>query len=69
MIYANVFYDAGYTTGVLRQESMNPITNHWQQGFGLGIDFVTYYDKVLRTELAINHKGEMGFFVHMIAPI
>lgn len=68
-IFANVFYDAGYVTGSVQDEQENALTNTWQQGFGLGIDFVTYYDKVLRTELSWNQKGECSLFFHMIAPI
>ncbi|MCF8218254.1 MAG: hypothetical protein K9I29_05140 [Bacteroidales bacterium] len=68
-IFANVFYDAGYVAGSVQDERANALTNTWQHGFGLGLDFVTYYDKVLRTELSWNHKGEYSLFFHMIAPI
>ena len=38
-------------------------------GTGLGIDFVTYYDKVVRTELSLNREGKAGIFVHFMAAI
>ena len=68
-IYGNIFYDAGYVSGSMQEETVNPLLNTWQQGFGVGIDIVTYYDKVLRTEWSWNQKGESSLFFHMIAPI
>lgn len=38
-------------------------------GYGLGLNIVTYYDKVLRLEFSRNRKGETGLYVHVIAPI
>jgi len=38
-------------------------------GFGAGIDFVTYYDKVLRVEYSINRMGEKGLFIHFMTSI
>ncbi len=68
-IFANVFYDAGYVMAPFSEEAVNPLVNRWQHGFGIGVDLVTYYDKVLRTELTWNHLGEAGVYFHMIAPI
>lgn len=36
---------------------------------GLGIDLVTYYDKVVRIEYAMNKSGKSGIFIHFIAGI
>lgn len=68
-IFANVFYDTGYASGSIRDEAINPLVNQWQHGFGLGLDVLTYYDKVLRTEVSWNHRGDVGLFFHMISPI
>lgn len=38
-------------------------------GYGLGLNLVTYYDKVLRLEYSRNGKGKGGFFIHAVAPI
>jgi outer membrane protein assembly factor BamA len=38
-------------------------------GTGLGIDFVTYYDKVVRTEFSLNREGKAGIFIHFMAAI
>lgn len=68
-IFGTAFFDAGYVSGDYQQKEANPLLNSWIQGAGFGLEFVTYYDKVLRTEVSWNHRGESGFFFHMIAPI
>ncbi|MFO8055544.1 MAG: POTRA domain-containing protein [Bacteroidales bacterium] len=68
-IFANLFYDAGYVFGQPQEEEINPLLNEWHQGFGLGLDLISYYDKVLRTEISLNQRGETGVYFHMIAPI
>ncbi len=69
-IYANLFFDAGYTWDVVVPEGLNSrLANKFVYGTGFGIDFVTYYDKVLRLEYGVNGLGEAGFFVHLVAPI
>lgn len=67
-IYLNVFADAGIVSDRLFAET-NPLANRWLGGTGMGLDFVTYYDKVFRVELSLNSIGEAGFFFHMLAPI
>ena len=68
--YANLFFDFAYTWGVVIPEgSTTRIANQWIYGTGVGIDFVTYYDKVLRVEYGVNGLGEFGFFLHLVAPI
>ena len=69
-LYANVFFDFAYTWNVVIPDGMSTkIANEWIYGTGFGIDFVTYYDKVLRLEYGYNGLGESGFFVHLVAPI
>lgn len=69
-LYANLFFDVGYTWDVIVPEGFTTrIANKWIYGTGFGIDFVTYYDKVLRLECGINGLGEAGFFIHLVAPI
>ena len=69
-LYANLFFDMGYTWDVVVPEGFTTrIANKFIYGTGFGIDFVTYYDKVLRLEYGVNGLGEMGFFVHLVAPI
>jgi len=68
--YANLFFDCAYTWDVVVPESFSSkIANKFIYGTGFGIDFVTYYDKVLRLEYGVNGLGETGFFIHLVAPI
>ena len=67
-LYANVFFDCAYSWKVPeRQNSF--LNNKFIFGTGVGLDFVTYYDKVLRLEYGINDMGETGLFIHFVAPI
>jgi len=66
--YMNANFDMGYTRD--RQfANDNPLGNSWQFGYGLGIDYVTYYNLVMRVEYSFNKFGENGFFLHFTAPI
>lgn len=69
-VYANLFADLGFADNPYP----NPASNNFLQnsllaGYGLGLDFVTYYDVVFRTEFSVNRMGEYGFFLHFMAPI
>jgi len=44
-------------------------TNGSIDSYGAGLDFVTYYDLVLRGEFAITGNGKSGIFLHLTAPI
>lgn len=62
-IYANWFVDAGYVNGK-EFEGRNSLVNEYLYSTGLGLDFVTYYDRVFRLESTVNALGEVGFFIH-----
>lgn len=47
----------------------NNLANQWLYGTGIGLDFVSYYDVVIRTEYSFNKLGESGIFLHFVAPI
>lgn len=69
-LYMNVFVDAGYS--VYNQDfgkETNDLQNSFLLGYGAGLDFVTYYDVVMRFEFSVNLKNETGFFLHFRAPI
>jgi outer membrane protein assembly factor BamA len=69
-LYANLFFDCAYTWNVPIPDGFSTrIANEFIYGTGVGIDLVTYYDKVFRFEYGINSLGETGFFVHLVAPI
>jgi hypothetical protein len=67
-IFANVFFDTAYTYDKL-YFSNNSLANKWLTGMGIGIDFVTYYDKVIRVEFSRNHLNETGLFFHFTQPL
>lgn len=67
-LYLNIFADAGIS-GNRYPGTENPLNNTLLLGGGLGLDFVTYYDSVLRVECALNKLGELGIYLHMTAPI
>ena len=66
-LYSNIFFDTGYVDSDYIQ--YNSITNEFLYSGGIGIDLVTYYDKVLRIEYSLNKFGEHGIFFHLGAPI
>jgi len=66
--YVGIFGDAGYADD--HQYALaNPLANSLIYGYGAGIDYVTYYDIVLRFEYSFNKMLEHGFFVHFNAGI
>lgn len=67
-LFLNLFADAGYVVDNINA-STNPLANSWQYAAGLGLDFVTYYDIVIRFEGAINKQGRPGFYIHFTNPI
>ncbi len=62
-IYINAFGDAGYAVDNLNS-SVNPMANELQYGYGIGVDFVSYYDAVMRLEGSFNALGEPGFYIN-----
>lgn len=65
-IYSNLFFDAGYVSdrsGMYKNYN-NSLVNKMMCSFGIGIDFVTYYDKVFRLDYSFNALGESGLFIH-----
>ncbi len=67
-IYMNFYLDAGHVWDQELQH-INDLDDQLLLGGGIGLDFVTYYDKVLRVEYSVNKMGEGGVFLHFIAPI
>lgn len=67
-LYANVFFDCAYTWN-MPDDPSSALNNKFIFGTGIGIDFVTYYDKVFRFEYGINDMGDAGLFIHFVAPI
>lgn len=66
--YLGIFSDAAYVQDNIGFDN-NRLANNIQFGYGVGLDFVTYYDVVIRTEFSMNKFGENGIFLHFVAPI
>ncbi|MBN2173225.1 MAG: hypothetical protein JW731_03785 [Bacteroidales bacterium] len=66
--YLNAYVDMGYVVDN-RDIDTNPLANRYLMGYGLGLDFVSYYDFVIRFEYSFNIKGESGFFIHFMPSI
>ncbi len=65
--YLNAFADFGYVTNHFTED--NPYNNKGLYSWGLGLDFVTYYDMVLRFEYAFTSVGTYGFYIGFGMPI
>ena len=65
--YLTWFGDAGYVVKNEPVDHHNLLPGTWLLGSGFGLDLVTYYDKVMRIEVAMNRKGEAGIYIHLIA--
>ena len=71
-VYFNIFADMGEVFSPQQINAQSSITINTEQtlnkkllrGIGIGLDLVTYYDKVLRIEYSVNHFGQGGFFIH-----
>ena len=69
-LYLTAFADAGYVwQPQWIGEFNNKLPATMLVGAGLGLDLVTYYDKVVRFEYAVNKSGKSGIFIHFIAGI
>ena len=66
-IYFNLLADIGYVYDEFPDLS-NYMVNELQYSVGVGLDFVTYYDKVFRMEYSVNRYGFHGFFFHLETP-
>lgn len=66
-IYLKSYFDAGIVDNNIYYPENTRLTNRLIYGGGLGLDFVTYYDLVLRLEYSLNSIGESGLFINLQA--
>ena len=66
--YLNIFADFGYVIDD-RNINTNPLADEILAGYGIGLDFATYYDFVIRVEYSFNKMGESGFFISFMPSI
>ena len=67
-IYVSAHADAAFVQDKVFYND-NPLSNTWLGGAGVGLNFVTYYDYVLRVEASMNRMKEKGIFLHFSAPL
>jgi hypothetical protein len=73
-LYMNAFVDLGYVYHYQVSASNgfstgNTLENSLLIGYGMGLDFTTYYDIVVRLEGSMNRWLKPGVYLHFIAPI
>jgi outer membrane protein assembly factor BamA len=61
--YLKLHADAGYVVNK-NKLAENSMANSWLVGYGLGLDMVTFYDKVLSLNYSLNNFGGHGLFFH-----
>ena len=66
-IYLGVFSDMGYSIDTQNNRD-NSLSNSFLWGKGISLDYITYYDKLIRIEFSVNHLGEKGVFLHFSNP-
>lgn len=66
--YLGLFSDFAYVEDNLNFPE-NRLANELLYSAGIGLDFISYYDVVIRTEFSVNKLGESGLFLHFVAPI
>ncbi len=67
-LYINLFGDAGYMKNSFNPR-LNSLGDRLLIGGGMGLDIVTYYDKVLRIEFSYHKDGYWGVYIHYIPSI
>ena len=67
-LYLNIFADGGYVAASTPTPE-NRLPNTLLGAVGLGLHFVTYYDRVFVVEYTRNGRGETGFFLRTSFPI
>lgn len=66
--FAGPHFDMGIAWPQLEVNS-NTLQNKFLKGYGIGIDVVTYYDKVFRIEYSFTNQKTSGLFIHFMAAI
>lgn len=64
-LYLKTYFDVGYANNIDGLTGNEMLADKWLTGTGIGLDFVTMYDFVIRAEYSFNNKGEHGFFLSL----
>lgn len=66
-LYLGIYNDTGFLNDNFFPN--NPKANTYLTGSGISLDFVTYYDRILRLEFGFNNFAQTGIFIHFTTPI
>lgn len=66
-VLLSVFNDAGYVQDNIYANG-NWLANRFLSGTGVGVHFVSYYDRVLRLEYTLTNLNKGSFFIHNTIP-
>ena len=66
-LYLGIFSDMGGVRDT-QTDGKNTLSNSLLWGKGISLDYVTYYDKLLRIEYSVNRLSEKGIFLHFSNP-
>ncbi|NNE28615.1 MAG: BamA/TamA family outer membrane protein [Saprospiraceae bacterium] len=62
-VYLVANADAGYVNELHYQDG-NDLANQGLFGWGIGVDCVLFYDKIIQIQYSFNHLNENGLFLH-----
>ncbi len=65
--YAKLFFDAGWVNNYPNYAQSSRLTNKVIYGLGLGIDFITLNDLIMRFEYSYNAENDLNFFLNFKA--
>lgn len=68
-LYLTAFCDLGYISDKTINNSDTYLKDKWLTGYGVGLNLISFYDRLLRIEFSTNHFGESGIFFHSSLPI
>ena len=63
-IFAKLHYDQG----IVKTDQLinnNTLVNKYLAGYGAGLDFITYYDRIFRLEYSFNNSGKRGLYLQI----
>lgn len=66
-VYLTAFSDYGYAVNH-RYNLTNSFANSLLVGYGTGVNFVAFYDRILRAEVAMNRENRTGLYLHLYYP-
>lgn len=61
--YFSLFFDCGFVNDIYKFEFENNYSNQFLYSYGLGLNIITYYDKVFKIEYSINKFNFKGFYI------